>query len=81
MGWKVDEKALRTLVQPALADLTSQYNRDFKALERQYRGKPISHIKPALARVFSKRGGKITEPELSTYAQMISDGVTIVLRS
>jgi hypothetical protein len=43
----------------------------------QHQGRPVDSIKPALKRLFERRGGKITEPELTQYAEMISDGTKI----
>jgi hypothetical protein len=43
----------------------------------EYQGRPVGSIKPALKRLFERRGGKITEPELSQYAEMISGGTKI----
>lgn len=81
MKINLDEKALQKLVQPAIDEMAKEYNRDFESLARQYRGKPVEQIKPALQRIFKKRGGKISDPELSDYAQQISDGVKIIFRS
>lgn len=81
MKFKLDEKALEKLVQPALKEMAKEYNRDFESLARQYRGKPVDQIKPAVQRIFKKHGGKISDPELTDYAQQISNGTKIIFQS
>jgi hypothetical protein len=52
-------------------------DRTIDRLRLEYQGRPVGSIKPALKRLFERRGGKITEPELSQYAEMISGGTKI----
>lgn len=81
MRIRPDDRTLRKLIQPALDGIAEDYNRDVAALTRQYQGKPADQIKPALRRVFEKRGGKISDTELNEYAQLISAGTKITFRS
>jgi RNA polymerase-interacting CarD/CdnL/TRCF family regulator len=67
------EKAAQEGVNEVAKDLT----RDIDRLRLQYRGRPVDTIKPALKRLFERRGGKITEPELNQYAEMVRDGTRI----
>lgn len=73
----LNEDALQKLVQPALNDIAESYERDFAELSREYSGKSINEIKPAVKHVFAKHGGKIDDSELTEYAQCISDGIEI----
>jgi hypothetical protein len=67
------EKAAQEGVNEVARDLTLDIDR----LRLQYQGRPVDTIKPALKRLFERRGGKITEPELTQYAEMVRDGTRI----
>lgn len=77
MKIKFNEKELQKLIQPTLNDVAKSYERDFAELLREYRGKSIDEIKPAVKRIFAKHGGKIDDSELTEYAQHISNGTEI----
>jgi hypothetical protein len=76
-----DERKLRRDVEKAaqqgVNDVAKELTHDMERLRLQYRGRPADSIKPALKRLFERRGGKITEPELTQYAEMISGGTKI----
>lgn len=72
-----DKNALRRIADQAVADIAAQQTSDLDRLRRQHAGKPVSIIKPALQRLFAGYGGSITDPELSEWAQMISDNTRI----
>ena len=40
----------------------------------------MAEIKPALQRLFARYDGKITDPKLSEWAQLISDGTRIEMK-
>jgi hypothetical protein len=67
------EKAAQEGVDEAAKKLTREIDR----LRLQYQGRPVDTIKPALKRLFERRGGKLTEPELTQYAEMVRDGTRI----
>lgn len=76
-GW---EKALENAVQPALKDIASDYQKMFDSLLRRYKGYPVSEIKPVLRREWSRVGGSISDPELTDYATLISEGTRIRMK-
>ncbi|RZU30613.1 hypothetical protein [Blastococcus saxobsidens] len=79
-NFKFDDRAIKKLTDQAKRQAADESNRLFAQLGRQYRGKPVSVIKPALKRAWERDGGKITDPELTEYAQAISDGTPIKFR-
>ncbi|OUZ06747.1 hypothetical protein BHE97_18560 [Aeromicrobium sp. PE09-221] len=53
----------------------------FDSFSRRYKGKPVSTVKAALAREWkSKMDGKMTDPELTDYATLISEGTRIQVK-
>ena len=76
-----DENALRREIaeqaQSAVNEIAARITRDLEALRVQFEGSPPEEIKPGIKRVFSKDGGNISDPELSEYAQLISEGTEI----
>ena len=68
---------METEAQSALNDLAQQQTQELDQLRKQYHGRPVAEIRPVLQQLFAKDGGSITEPELSEWAQLISDGVRI----
>jgi hypothetical protein len=78
--FEFNERAIDQLVQEAARKTQSEIERDLNQLSRQLEGQPIEAIKAALQESFRNRGGKITDPDLSTYAQAIQDGRHITVR-
>lgn len=76
-GW---EKELERAIKPAIKNIASDYQKMFDSLSRRYKGRPVSEIKPALRREWSRIGGSISEPELTDYATRISEGTRIQMR-
>jgi hypothetical protein len=68
------ESLMRGAVQDAMKDEAKKLQRLLDNLGRQYKGQPVSVIKPALKRAFERDGGKITDPELTEYSEDISAG-------
>lgn len=85
MSFKFDESAFRREIQKqaqsAIDDLAKKRTRQLDELRRQYVGRPPAEIKPALQRIFSQDDGSITDPELSEYAQAISNGTRITFNA
>lgn len=71
------QRFMETEAQSALNDLATKQARELDQLREQYTGHPVEEIKPALQRLFAADGGNITDPELSEWAQLISDGTRI----
>lgn len=74
------KRLMETEAQSAVNDLARQQTVELDQLRQRYVGHPIEEIKPALQRLFAKDGGNITDPELSEWAQLISDGTRIELK-
>lgn len=78
---KAFEREIRKDVEGHVRDVSRDMSREFDLLHAQYAGRPIAEIKPALKRAWEKGGGSITDPELTEYAQMISDGTKITFEA
>lgn len=76
-GW---EKELEKAIRPAMKDIASDYQKMFDSLSRRYKGRPVSEIKPVLKREWARIGGSISDPELTDYASLISEGTRIQMR-
>ena len=61
--------------------MSRDITRAFDRLHAQYAGRPVEEIKPALKAAWEKDGGSITDPELTEYSQMISDGTKITFEA
>lgn len=80
MTFTFNEDAFKQVAQDAVRDMAGQQNRDLEALRKQYTGRPIDEIKPALQSLFAGYDGNITEPDLSDWAQLIHDGTRIEMQ-
>ena len=79
--WSGDfEKELAKAAQGAIKDIASEYQRMFDSLGRRYSGRPVAEIKPVLMREWSRIGGTISDPELTDYATLISEGTHIKMQ-
>lgn len=78
---KAFERAVRKDVEAHVRDVSRDMTRDFDRLQTQYAGRPVAEIKPALKIAWEQGGGSITDPELTEYAQMISDGTKITFEA
>lgn len=76
-GW---EKELEKAIRPAMGDIADGYRKMFDSLGRRYQGRPVSEIRLALRREWSRLGGSISDPELTEYATHISEGTRIEMR-
>ncbi|MFI7158903.1 hypothetical protein [Micromonospora chalcea] len=48
-------------------------------LHREYSGRPVSEVKPAVAKALGDAGWTLSNEELDDYATLISEGTRIVL--
>jgi hypothetical protein len=78
---KAFERAIRKDVEAHVGDMSREMTREFDRLRAQYAGRPVAEIKPALKRVWERGGGSLSDPELTEYAQLISDGTRIEFQS
>lgn len=83
-SFKFDKNAFMREVQreaqKGIDQMAREQNRELERMSATYTGRPIEEIKPALQRLFVRYDGKITEPELTEWAQLISDGTKITLK-
>ncbi|WCD91449.1 hypothetical protein [Microbacterium sp. nov. GSS16] len=77
MDFKFNEEGMRRVAEEAVANMAAQQTQDLERLRQQYVGQPIAVIRPALRQLFASYDGNITEPDLSEWAQLISDGTRI----
>lgn len=49
-------------------------------LHREYSGRPMSEVKPAVAKALREAGWTLSNDELEDYARLISEGTRIVLK-
>lgn len=80
-SFNFDEREFKKQAQSMIDNLARERTRTMDSLRRQYAGRPVAEIKPALQRIFAKDGGRITDPELTEYAQAISDGKRIEFKA
>jgi len=78
---KAFERAIRKDVEAHVQGVSREMTREFDQLSARYAGRPVAEIKPALKRVWEKDGGSISDPELTEYAQMISEGTRIEFKA
>jgi len=72
------EREVMRAAESGMNDLAKQYERLFESMSRKYMGQPISDIKPVLRREWLRMTGKsIADPDLTDYAQAISDGTKV----
>lgn len=58
-----------------------QFQEAFDVVFRRYSGHPVERVKEVLRREFKRRGATITDPELTQYAEAISQGTRIRVRA
>jgi hypothetical protein len=80
-----DERGLRHAVEEsanrAVREIAAKLQRMLDRLGREYEGEPVAVIKPVLQREWrAVNGGSITDPELTVYAQHLSDGTRILIK-
>lgn len=71
------EREIKKAARGAVQDIAPDYQRLFDSLSRRYTGRPVSEIKPVLRREWARIGGSISDPELTDYAALISEGTRI----
>ena len=74
---KVLERKLKVAARDGVMDASQKYQKLFDSLIRRYKSQPVEKIKPVLRREWKRIGGLISDPELTEYAQHISDGTRI----
>lgn len=74
------EKQVMKAARSGVEQVAGEYERMFDSVYRRYHGQPVEQIKPVIRREWSRVGGSITDPELTRYAQAISDGSRVKMR-
>lgn len=75
------ERDVMKAAESGVKDLAKQYEKMFDSLRRRYAGKPVSTIKPVLKREWARiNGGSISDPDLTDYATLISEGTKIQMQ-
>lgn len=73
-----NEKAFRREIEKqargALRDETRRIQREMDRFTARYAGLPVEQVKPALKQMWERDGGSLTDPELTEYAEVISEG-------
>lgn len=76
------EKQLNAAIKDGVDQLARDHTSLIASLTRRYRGRPVDEIKPVLQREWHQvNRGSITDPELTEYAQAISDGTKVAFRN
>lgn len=78
---KAFERGIRKDVEDHVRGVSRDMTHEFDQLRAQFAGRPVNEIKPAVKRAWETGGGSITDPELTEYAQMISDGTEITFEA
>lgn len=75
------ERQVMKAAESGVRDLASQYEKMLDSLRRRYTGRPVAEIKPVLKREWARiNGGSISDPELTDYATLISEGTRIKMQ-
>jgi hypothetical protein len=78
--FEFDENAFKKVADKAVTAKMEETQALLDRLHRDYSGKPVSEVKPALVRAWKKDGGNISDAEATDWATLISDGTRIVLK-
>ena len=74
------EKSIQQAAHAGLSEHLKKTQKSLDSFARQHKNRPMSEIKPALKRLFSRMGGSISDPELTDCATKISEGTKVQLR-
>lgn len=73
-------RAVESQVQAGVDEMAAQWSRELESLRARMAGHPIEEIKPQLQALFRHSGGTISDPELTEWAQLISDNTRITFK-
>lgn len=74
------DRELKKLLKDEIKRLAQNWQKVFDSLNKQYSGKSVFAIKPALKRESKKLGGSFSDRELTEYATLISEGTRIEVK-
>lgn len=80
--FEFDDRALRKAVDQGVQKMASDLTRALGGLTARFEGRPLEHIKPEIQRVWARHtgGGRVTDPELTQFAEQIQAGGKVVVR-
>lgn len=73
-------RAVESQVQAGVDKMAAQWSRELESLRGRMAGHPIDEIKPQLQALFRRGGGTISDPELTEWAQLISENTRIAFK-
>jgi hypothetical protein len=79
--FKFDQRALDKLAKQAVEAKAKEIQAMLDRLSRSCQGKPVDEVKRTLKREWERDGGKITDPELSQYAEVLATGGRVQVRT
>jgi hypothetical protein len=80
----IDQGALKKVLQKAVQGKASELTRALNALTATHQGKPLDEVKRAVQATWTRhagRGGSITDPELTKFAEEIAAGRRVQVRA
>lgn len=78
---KMNAKGLKDVEKQITRDLKKEMQAFFDKFARSHKGQPVEQVKRALAQAWKRElGGSITDPELTDYANVISEGRKITVK-
>lgn len=75
----INQQALNKVVNDGMTRMAAQQTADLEQLRLRYAGQTAEAIKLPLQQLFAGYGGSITDPELSEWAQLVSDNTRITM--
>jgi hypothetical protein len=75
------ERKLEAIAANAVREKAAELQRVLDRVSQEYFGRPVDEVKPVQKQRWDRTGGKLTDPDLTKYATLISEGVRIKLRT
>lgn len=75
------DRELQRVAQDLVDEAAKDHQKLFDSLGRRYKGRPVPEVKNALRREWRRLGGDISDPDLTDYATLISEGTRIKMRT
>jgi len=80
MEFEFDEHALKSVVGEAMEESRKAMQQVVDRVYQQHQGAPVESVKTALERAW-RTVGSLTDPELTDWATLISNGEQIVFKT
>lgn len=74
------KKDLEKVINDGLKDIARDKQRQLDRLGAELRGRPLEEAKRRLKQVWEHDGGRLTDPKLTEYAQLLVDGGQITFK-